>query len=452
MKKLYILPLLVAGLQFAACSNEDDSIFDQSAAERLEAGQKEYFQALCADGGTWAMEYFSNVEEPGYLFVLQFEPDKSVTIHTDHKWIGNAYKSEKSLWDVINDNGNVLTFNSYNTLFHIFSTPENIEGPYAPKDDNNEDVDEEGYGHNGDYEFLLMENDGKNIRLRGKKRALYTYLRKLPSDVNIQDYLAKAKTMRTQFDARRFPNYVMTETATGAQYDITGLSDGVVSIVPLNSTSPYSRTVTQPCIITENGMRPEAAFDCIRENDSHFTISEFTWASDGALTAPGVRLTAPTAPVNLLRQDLKTWSILDDSLSPALVAALDAANEETRNIGGDPNIVAVFGPKPTLKSFGIGYETVMSKIRFCFKASCGNQPVYYYGTIEAFNNGNVKFAFASPDDPLNMLVIPTAPKAKTFMDMFSGEYKVSNVAPLNPSSIVFESVTNPEVYFTVKLK
>ncbi|MDE5660352.1 MAG: DUF4302 domain-containing protein [Muribaculaceae bacterium] len=452
MKKLYILPLLVAGLQFAGCSDKDESIFDQSAAERLEAGQKEYFQALCADGGNWVMEYFSNVEEPGYVFVLHFDADKSVTFHTDHKWIGNAYKSERSLWDVINDNGNVLSFNSYNTLFHVFSTPENIEGNYAPKDDRGEDVDELGYGHNGDYEFLLMENDGQTIRLRGKKRALYTYLRRLPADVDIEKYLAGISTLRNQFDAKRFPNYVMTETATGAQYDITGLSSGVVSIVPLNSTSPYSRTVKQPCVITPAGMRPEAAFDCIREDDSHFSVSEFTWEADGALVAPGVRLTAPAAPVNMLRQDLKSWVIVDGSMSPVLTAALSDANAETKKIGGSAAITQVFGRNPVLSNLSIGYESLSGKVLFCLKGNCGKQPFKYYGSIEAIDATKVKIELTTHDDPLRLTIIPTAPKAQEFFDLFAGEFTVVNEKPMDPSVIQVKSVSNPDIFFTLQLK
>lgn len=452
MKKLYILPLLVAGLQFAGCSDKDESIFDQSAAERLEAGQKEYFQALCAEGGNWVMEYFSNVEEPGYVFVLHFDADKSVTIHTDHKWIGNTYKSERSLWDVINDNGNVLTFNSYNTLFHIFSTPENIEGNYAPKDDNGEDVDELGYGHNGDYEFLLMENDGQTIRLRGKKRALYTYLRRLPADVDVKKYLADISALRNQFDAKRFPNYVMTETATGAQYDITGLSDGVVSIVPLNSTSPYARTVEQPCIITPAGMRPEAAFDCIREDDTHFTVNEFTWSADGALEAPGVRITAPVAPVNMLRQDLKSWIIVDGSMSPALSAALDAANAETRQIGGSAAIIQVFGRNPELNSLNVGYESLSGKVQFCVKGNCGKQPIKYYGSVEAIDASKAKIELTTLDDPLRMTIIPASPKTQEFLNMFAGEFTMVNDKPMDPSVIQVKSVSNPDIFFTLQLK
>ncbi|MDE6166019.1 MAG: hypothetical protein K2F58_02875, partial [Muribaculaceae bacterium] len=225
-----------------------------------------------------------------------------------------------------------------------------------------------------------------------------------------------------------------------------------VSIVPLNSTSPYSRTVKQPCIITPAGMRPEAAFDCIREDDSHFTVSEFTWEADGALVAPGVRLTAPAAPVNLLRQDLKSWVIVDGSMSPVLTAALSDANAETKKIGGSAAITQVFGRNPVLSNLNIGYESLSGKVLFCLKGNCGKQPFKYYGSIEAIDATKVKIELTTHDDPLRLTIIPTAPKAQEFFDLFTGEFTVVNEKPMDPSVIQVKSVSNPDIFFTLQLK
>jgi len=443
MKK-YILPLLVAGLQFAACTTEDESIFEQSAAERLEAGQKEYFQTLCEQGGTWVMEYFSNYDEQGYVFVMKFESDKSVTIHADHKWI-DGYKSEKSLWDVINDDGNVLTFNSYNTLFHIFSTPENIEGPNAPTDDDGKDVDELGYGHNGDYEFMLMENDGNTIRLRGKKRGIYAYLRRLPSDTDAKAYLEQTAALRKQFDAKHFPNYIMTETSTGVQYDVTGLSEGVVSVVPMNSTNPFAHTVKQPCVITTAGMRPLTAFDFIREDNSHFTVNEFTWDADGALVAPGVRLTAPSPVTNLARKDLK-WNVLEETMSDNLIAAVNAANEQTSQIKG-------FGRTPKVKNLRFEYNANNSgRISFALSFSVGDQPCDYFGTFEPLTDGRkFKMTFNIADKAVNYM-ISRAPALQPLLDYFSGEYEAQNISPLDPSIMQLTNLTHSGISFNAQVK
>ncbi len=437
-KALYILPVLALGL--AACSNEEESIFDQSAAERLEAGQKEYFSTLCADGGIWAMEYFANEEEPGYMFVMQFHADKSVDVHTDHKWIGSKYRSERSLWDVINDNGNVLTFNSYNTLFHVFSTPENIEGSDAPLNSNGEDVDEQGYGHDGDYEFMLMENSNGNIRLLGKKRGYYAYLRHLPSDTDPKAYLADIAAKRKLFANKKFPTYIMTETATGAEYDVTGLGSGVVSIMPSGSTNPYAQTETKACVITANGLRPIKAFDCIRSNDSHFGVDEFTWASDGALVAPGMRIIAQKAGVSLQNVQLK-WMLDKGTMSPTLAAAHDAASASLQSAIGTNydlrNIVFAYYSNSGRSEFSL---TTYAGTRLCrdfFDLQVNEDATEINLTLKASNK-------ASSD------LVDVAPEYVAFKQLLSGDYYVSNVDLMAPTSILFTSKANPEIYFTVK--
>lgn len=449
--KLYILPVLALGL-FSSCSNEEESVFGLSAAERLEAGQKEYFNTLCSDGGVWAMEYFANEEEPGYLFVMKFRDDKSVEIATDHKWMGGKYDSEISLWDVINDDSNVLTFNSFNTLFHVFSNPENITGLDAPKDTNGEDVDEQGYGHNGDYEFLFMEHKDGNIRLLGKKRGYYAYLRHLPEDTDAEQYLADVAAKRKIFTNKNFDTYVMTESATGAEYDVKGLGSGVVTVMPHNTTNQYAQTEEKACIITAKGLRPISSFDFIRIDDSHFRVSEFTWAEDGTLVADGFRIKATVPATNLLRTDLKTWNIVDGSMSDALVSAMAAANEQTPAIASSNIYIQVFGRNPVLKNFGIGFETVSGKIRFALKGNCGNQPIYYYGNIEALENGNVKLSLTDMDEPLSQLILPTAPKTGDFLNLFNGEFKAENVDPMDSREVELTSVDNPAVSFRLRLK
>ncbi|MDE6510862.1 MAG: DUF4302 domain-containing protein, partial [Muribaculaceae bacterium] len=191
-KNIYIS--ILAALALTACSNDSEEIFDQSAAERLEQYKKDYADVLTADGGLWSMEYFANPDEPGYVFVMKFDKNGSVDISANHKWIGGEFKQETSLWKMIADNGPVLSFNSYNNLFHIFSDPANIEGPDAPKGEEG-DINETGYGHEGDYEFQVMEvlDEGKTVRLLGKKRLYDIFLHRLDAATDIEGYLAEVK-------------------------------------------------------------------------------------------------------------------------------------------------------------------------------------------------------------------------------------------------------------------
>lgn len=447
MKKSLILPIFAAALALGSCSNDDVRIFDESAADRLENSKQTNFDMLCADGGKWAMEYFANTDEPGYLFVMEFRPDKSVTITSDHKWIDNKETAETSMWDVITDNGVVLTFNSYNKVFHVFSDPANITGPNAPKDQYGDDEDETGYGHEGDYEFMIMshESTDSRIRLRGKKHALNAYLVRLDADADVSAYLAHAKALRSQFDSKRFPTYVMTETASGETYDVTGLAGGVVTVVPTGSTNPFAQTETKACLITEKGMRPYVPFEFIRKDNSLFSVSEFTWSENG-LVAPGLVITAPAPSTNLCRQDL-SWNIEMDSFSEALVNALDEANEDAMNIK-----VSGFGSKPTISVPMFIFKSLKGKFTFSFQAKVGKVSFNYFGLIGQVDASTVKISLTTVDDAISKYLQPLAPKVIDFVKLFEGDFKVKNISSLDPSIVTFESKSNPALSFTVKVK
>ena len=221
----------VAAFALTACSNDDNEIFDQSAAERLEQYKKEYADVLTSNGGLWAMEYFANEDEPGYVFVVKFDKDKSVTVSGNHKWIGGTYKADTSLWSMIADNGPVLSFNSYNSVFHIFSDPANITGPDAPVgDDGKSDVDETGFGHEGDYEFQVMEvsEDGNTMRLLGKKRLYHAYLRRLDANTDPEQYLSEIKAVSSRF-SKKFDSLVLTDTE-GNKFRVNDMVTGIPSI------------------------------------------------------------------------------------------------------------------------------------------------------------------------------------------------------------------------------
>ena len=128
MKKfLYITAVLATvALTSVSCKNEVEDLFDQSAAERTQSAVDEYTAVLTANGGKWVMEYFTTSKEPGYIYVFTFNADGSVVISGKNKWIGDVYKSEKSLWTMLSDNGPVLSLNSYNKVFHVFASPEDI--------------------------------------------------------------------------------------------------------------------------------------------------------------------------------------------------------------------------------------------------------------------------------------------------------------------------------------
>ena len=92
MKKFLNISLLslvaLSSLTLSSCKNEIDEIFDEDAVARLEKAKNEYTNILTSNGGKWQMEYYANSEEPGYVYLMTFRTDGSVTISGKNQWIG----------------------------------------------------------------------------------------------------------------------------------------------------------------------------------------------------------------------------------------------------------------------------------------------------------------------------------------------------------------------------
>lgn len=441
-KKLYIIPLVAsAALTLGSCEESAGGIFEQSAAERLEQSKKDYTEAICAEGGIWEFQYFANHDEPGYIFVCEFTADGAVVIHTDHKWINNTYQSEKSLWQVISDNGSVLTFNSYNALFHIFSDPANIVGPDAPTNESKEDIDETGYGHEGDYEFMLMDYDGQSIRMMGKKRALTAWLHRLPADVDIQAHLKSISDVRNSF-SKKFPTMCLTEKATGARYDMTAFATGVPSVVPYLSTNPHAQTVKGNGIFTTEGFRFMNPLIVTRMDDSTWEISDFAWNEEGYLEADNAFITAQAPGINLANVS-NTWQIDKTTMSETMLAAHDAASAATQ-------ASAKGGPTYTIGNIVFGYNSNAGNVEFSVTFTIGRRTCRDFGTI-TFNENDTEaiIELTSPNQASADFDID-APDYTAFKKLFNDEFTVENVNPMDAATIKFTSKTNPEIYFTVK--
>lgn len=180
--------LVCTAITFTACVNEEDDIFGKTAAERLNEVSGLYTSRLVASGGTWIMEYYpTNSTEAvlglGRPILCQFAKDKTVVCGMKNSASFNIYMESQSMWDVITDDGPVLTFNTCNDVLHTFSEPHDIV-------ETTED-DELGRGFEGDYEFIItsLEEGADHAMLKGKKRGTYNRMTRLPADVSFFNYL-----------------------------------------------------------------------------------------------------------------------------------------------------------------------------------------------------------------------------------------------------------------------
>ncbi len=250
--KIYALAAFaVAALLISGCAGEEDDIFSQSAAERLAAGAEEAAARLESSPAGWSMEYYptDDTEAPygsGYLLLTCFNADGSVKMAMNNEFSNYTYLEDVSLWDVITDNGVVLTYNSYNKCIHAFCDPEDIGFTTG--------TDETGYGCEGDYEFIVVdapeETAPEYIMLKGKKRGLYFRLARLDEGTVYEDYLSDVQSFGNRMFSESAPNYLLL-TVGDDVLEVDDMSTGIPNIYPFG-TDAVSNESYHPYIITKH--------------------------------------------------------------------------------------------------------------------------------------------------------------------------------------------------------
>ncbi len=169
MKKLYYLLFMVFAITFTACTHEEEDLFAESSAERADAAIKADLDVLTAPENGWLMEYFpaSMQEYGGYNMILAFGKDGKVSVASE---IASPNLKLTSLYSLKQSAGVVLSFDTYNDIFHAFSDPS------APLGGS------KGYGFEGDYDFLILEATAEKVVLKGKKTGGYAVLTPMQGD------------------------------------------------------------------------------------------------------------------------------------------------------------------------------------------------------------------------------------------------------------------------------
>lgn len=375
MKKLFNLSALILMLSMVACApSEVDDIFDESPAARLDNAVKNYTELLKSNGGRWLMQYFANGDEEGFNYIMTFHEDGSVDISTQNAYVNDgAFYSDKSTWDVVADYGPVLSFNTYNKAFHVFSSPQS-----------------DGTGHGGDYEFIILSGDDNQINLRGKKSRgkgvvvdlIMTRLSstEYPTD---EDYFTQLTAVSKAAFSDRINNYVLT-TGSGKRYICNDVTTMIWSFYP-EGGSLLDNGDYMNAIITTKGLRFMEPLTFITEYDANdVAVQNFEFQPDGSLLCADDGVTKITGPAlaDLFHQPQLGWML----------------SSKDGEFGGD--FVTIYNQivteakakyKTTFNWLQLGYDAAKAKYRLYFKN--GKYTGSIYVNHEIVDANTIKFSF-----------------------------------------------------------
>lgn len=433
MKKLYKFSAIAAVLMsasLASCNHEEADIFDQNAAHRTEEARKMYKEILLDKGGKWQMEYFTTEEEHGYVYLFTFRNDGTVTISGNNEYITKltnidsnvpSYGSETSMWTILSDNGPVLSFNSYNTIFHLFATPEDIPGT---------ERDEQGYGHSGDYEFDLMKYSNDTLYLEGKKNGAQIIMTRIAPETDDETYLNEVVALADSFFNAKVPA-VYVNLPGGYRHVVLDGATQLPKFYP--ETGDYiTEYVGRNAIITHDGFtlgKPLTLRDSIDGND--YTIQHFIRQKDGSLLCTDDnRITITADALNKVVGDERLlWRVNAADCKGELGTAFAGLNTGFKAYNGS-----------SLVHFNIGLNvlnntkspyTMVVRIK-TKRGSYLNMSVPY--TVEYIGKDEIKFVLGEMDNNMKTF-IDKVPAFQTMMNkLASSTFKCSSnslIAPVN---------------------
>ncbi|MDR2622394.1 MAG: DUF4302 domain-containing protein, partial [Dysgonamonadaceae bacterium] len=265
MKKIFQI-LVLAGIfaGFTGCKFEEENIFDDSSANRIEKAKKEYTELLCSSPNGWVMEYFPTDAQVGYTFLMKFLETGEVKILSKNALTGNKLTRDSCLFEFTSISGPVLTFNSYseNNTFHILSNPEDIPGTEGS---------EQGIGYGGDYEFVVMKTEENHILLKGLKRKVKIPLTRLSEEQNWNDYFGVLDAMDATLFSVNSPQLQLT--VNDSRFTLTGGVSHIFKIVP-EGGDPITDGVDRSFIVTDYGIRLAKPFETNDLSVQTFRLSE----------------------------------------------------------------------------------------------------------------------------------------------------------------------------------
>ena len=203
MKKILMfttaLSLMVATLP--SCLKDDKANFSGSPATRLDEAVKVNKQILESAPNGWSLGYYAgrNYSGPGFTLTLKFKDGKAY-IMGDNKDATTVGVSE---YDVVKDQGVVLTFPTYNSVIHELAGAS------------------QGYpeGLQGDYEFAILEANANFIRLRGKKWKNEMILTPIKNQTQ-EEFIQKVFTIREGMTTNNYHFILGKDTLSAGEVNV----------------------------------------------------------------------------------------------------------------------------------------------------------------------------------------------------------------------------------------
>lgn len=417
MKQIYIFSLLLVLL--SSCRYEERDIFDLSPAERLNKALTDNYNTLAGAVNGWEMTYFANPGSAGYMLLVKFRTDGMAVIASQSELTPNQlYEQDSCLFEMIADYGPVLTFNTFNKVLHRFSNPENPDG----------------FGLEGDYEFIVLKNDGDKMIVQGKKHKSIIVLTKLPDNTNWVSHLQSIANTGKLLFAANSPKLSMT--VKGSVYSFT---EGYKHIFVMRKEG-VTATTPIPFIVTNQGLRFQSAVEIEGVSFQDFKLN----ADSSALVSvenPDSKLTGAGDLATYAMNSIKVWNLNPQKMSTGLKTAFGTVSD---------------GFKSTYNADSISLGVTYFINRFILTVVYQQGTTKTEGKIDMDINATGKDALSiskkTTADANGSQFMTNIPALGNFITLLSNNYALSTKTRLNPQEIKLTKKTDSNQWFVISEK
>ena len=405
MKAKYFLLIGLFATTIVACNREEKDLFDKPAAQRAQEAVENAFEVLSSNESGWEMAYFPNLEASakGYNMVLKFNKNGNVSVTAKNQatTMNKIQTDTASTWAVKSDYGPILTFDTYNDVFHGFSDPQ-----------------EDGAGLLGDYEFLILKATPELVLLKGKKHSAYSVMRPMKNS-NLEEYFAACEKMQSKLFGN---NNIVTLTQGNNKMYLYKGAEGQFQSAAYGSKLIAEAATYHPVCSTEDGIIVSTGFG----EDVHDHIFYYDEAKGELRSDAGAVMNAGN--LNTLFGAYFTDNAFGWAVDPAgqevVEELLAAVNKAMKNTSAKMKVMG-YGYKQSLNMYEGGYFML---INFTYKQGTKNQEKKLVWTIDLKQDENgITVANAVPFDKNTETFLGQIPAAQAVADAMLGSF---SAAPL----------------------
>ena len=405
-KGLFLLLISLSTFLFQSCLKDQEDFFDKSSSLRMQEVLDKTKAALTGNENGWALDYYPDrkLSYGGIAYAIQFK-GTAATVYSQE-----SDKSETSLYKLTNDDGPVLSFDSYNSLMHAYATPSS--GEYEAKD--------------GDFEFIIMDVQDDLITLKGKRNGNMMYMHRL--SVPADEYISSIQEMEEKMFSGKYAFVVDGDSIIIKRYKNV-----------FTFTNPETAESTDiPFVTTPQGFEFKDSVNIMGKN-----VTGFKYSENGIWANPADKSVALVALPQPLTEYLTNsyWSITASGMSEA---ALKLFNQAKAGSAAEGEIITymLLGPNDIM-----GYSGA-----FGFSFQSGK----YYGSLvinaDALTDDIIKLTFASKGEGDGVWYFNNA-NYNYIISALCGpnghSYTLTADDPKNPTWIKMEQIENPDIYFTI---